>query len=304
MKKRQRFLAYTALLGNVLCWGLAIPIVKLGFDNGLTPNSFLFARMILAGLLAIPVVALLRRQSAVKKSFKLSNFLTIASIEAVGSVIALSALYLGLSRTSAVETTLISSTWPILLIFGGIIFFKEREQKSEVAGLLLALVGTFILVGRPILDGQINGHLSGNLLVFGYSLINTAYFLLAKRFYRGLNKWAVTFISFWVSTLGFGLIMATQGLSPLQFLIFDLWNFSFWPLFAIAYMATAGSILGLSLYLYGQDQIEASEASLFSYLYPVVGIPASILILHETVGALDLAALAIIVTGILIAQKR
>lgn len=69
-------------------------------------------------------------------------------------------------------------------------------------------------------------------------------------------------------------------------------------------MAIPGSILGLTLYLYGQDKIEASEASLFTYLQPAFAIPASILLLSESISLLELLATGIIITGVIIAEKH
>ncbi len=73
---------------------------------------------------------------------------------------------------------------------------------------------------------------------------------------------------------------------------------------ASVYMAIFGSIIGLTAYIKGQDGIEASEASLFTYLQPLVFIPAGILLLHETVHPLQIFAMALILFGVYIAEKR
>lgn len=264
----------------------------------------MLGRFFIAGIIALPIIFALKNRPDVKKTFKPSRVMLIVAAEVLGSVLALGALYLGLAKTSSVEANLISSTWPVILTFGGIFLLKEREQKNEYLGLFLAVIGTFILVGRPLLEGQANGHLTGNLLVLLYSVLNAAYLLLAKKYYHQLNKWAVTFISFWTSAVSIFIVSLYLNFSPLEFLTSGLWNLSAWPLVAILYMAIFGSIIGLSLYLLGQGLIEASEASLFSYLYPAIGIPASIILLGEAVSPIDIVALAIILVGVYIAEKR
>lgn len=301
---KKRLLAYAALLVNVIVWGAALAVVKRGFQDGLTPIPFLLGRFTIAGLLAIPLLLALKKSSGVKQTFRPKNLITVTALELLGSVLALGLLYLGLEKTSSVEANLIGSIWPVILTFGGILFLREKEQKNEYAGLALAVVGTFVLVGRPILDGQANGHLTGNLLILAYSVVNAVYLLLAKKYYHSLNKWAVTAISFWVSAISLFAVSTYFHFSPLQFLTFDLWHLSFWPLMAIIYMATLGSIIGLSLYLFGQGLIEASEASLFSYLYPVIGVPASVLLLRESVSLIDIVALLVILVGVYLAEKR
>jgi len=77
-----------------------------------------------------------------------------------------------------------------------------------------------------------------------------------------------------------------------------------WPTIAVVYMGIFGSILGLTLYLIGQDKIEASEASLFTYLQPIFSVPTAILLLSESVSILNIVAIIIIITGVYLAEKR
>lgn len=291
-----RKLAYAALLGNMILWGLAIPIAKRGFADGLTPGAFLLGRYLLATLCSLPIIIALRRQEDVKTTFSLKNLLTILSLEILGTVIALRLLYEGVARTTAVEASLIAVTWPILVTLGGIFFLKEREERHEILGLILAVVGTFLLVIKPLLHLGSDGNVMGNLLIVGQNLTIAAYYLLAKKFYAHLNKWAVTHVSFWVGIIGFS--------SSWQSLGTVMTAPSAWPLIAIVYMALAGSILGLTLYLIGQDKIEASEAALFTYLEPLVGIPASLLLLGESITLVEILGALVIALGVYLAERR
>ena len=296
---KTRLIAYLALLGNTFVWGLALPIVKKGFDAGLTPNSFLIGRFFLATLFSFPIIIyLFLKDSKFKKQIHLKNILKIVPLEALGTFLALFLLYQGLNRTSAIESSLIAITWPILVILGGILFFKEKEQKHELKGTILALIGTLFLVGEPLVrNSGFTGTVTGNLLVLGQNVCMAAYFLLAKKHYVGINKWLVTNITFWVGLISFGAIALISG-QPFQLAT------GFWPAAAIVYMGVFGSIIGLTLYLIGQDKIEASEASLFTYLQPIFSVPTAILLLSESISLLNIFSIAIIIFGVYIAEKR
>lgn len=301
---QNRKLAYAALLGNMVLWALAIPLAKRGFADGLTPTTFLLGRYVLAAIISLPVITLISRQSTVKSVFRLSNLLKVTLLEILGTVIVLWLLYEGVTRTTAVEASLIAVTWPIFVTIGGVMLLKEKEELHELAGLSLAIAGTTVLVAGPVANGFFTGSLIGNLLILGQNLTGAAYYLLAKRFYQPFNKWAVTHLSFWVGILGFGSIQLLQGISPITSLT-GLWtNPSPWPLIATVYMAIGGSILGLTLYLIGQDKIEASEAAVFTYLEPLIGIPASMLLLGETVTPLQIITAIIIALGVFLAEHR
>lgn len=300
VSKKSRNFAYLALLGNTVLWGLALPIVKKGYDFGLTPELFLTARMFLAALLSLPIFLLYRRDKSFTSAFKPKSLLKIIPLEFLGTVATLFLLYQGLQLTTAIDSTLITMTAPLFVVIGGIFFLRETEERHEWLGLFLALFGTMLLVIRPLLNGVINGDLTGNLYLLGQNTTLAIYYLLAKKHYHKLNKFAVTHLSFWIGGFGFLLI---GGQSPLT-IISEISNLTFWPLLAIVYMATFGSIIALTLYLIGQDRIEASEASLFAYLQPVIAIPASIILLSETISIVEIIATAIIILGVYLAEKR
>ncbi|MBU1071580.1 DMT family transporter [Patescibacteria group bacterium] len=296
---KKRTLAYLALLGNTLIWGLALPIVKKGFESGLTPTNFLLGRFFMATLFSLPIVIYLEvKHKQIRKHFTLKNILKIIPLELLGTFIALYLLYQGLNRTSAIESSLIAVTWPVLVTLGGVWFFKEKVEKHELLGLTLALAGTTLLVGEPLIRNHgFSGSLTGNLLILGQNLAIAAYYLLAKKHYAGINKWLVTHISFWIGLICFGAVALLSGESL-------MWQSGFWPTTAIIYMGVLGSILGLTLYLIGQDKIEASEASLFTYLQPIFAIPLAMILLSESIHLIEILAIAIIITGVYLAEKR
>jgi drug/metabolite transporter (DMT)-like permease len=301
---RQRKIAYLALLGNTLLWGLAIPIVKRGFMGGLTPTIFLFGRYITATAVSLPIILLIWKRPQLKKVFSFKNIPRIVLLEILGTVLALWLLYEGVARTTAVEASLIAVTWPVFVTIGGVMFLKEREERHELLGLLLALLGTTLLVVKPLLEGGINGStLLGNLLILAQNITIASYYLLAKKYYQGLNKWGVTHLSFWVGIFGFTAIALISGKLTTGYYLLDTVS-SLWPLAAILYMGIGGSILGLTLYLIGQDKIEASEAAVFTYLQPVVAIPAAIVLLNESISPLEILGALVIATGVYITEKR
>ena len=301
---RNRLLAYLALLANTAIWGLAVPIVKKGFDHGLTPNTFLTSRMIIALFSSLPLLYLFRNNKTFTKTLSLSNLTKIIPLEILGTVITLFLLYQGVLHTTSIQASLISITAPIFIVLGGIIFLKEKQEGHEWFGLFFTLIGTIILVINPLISGSFNGFLTGNLLILSQNLTLAVYYLLSKKTYHHLNKLAIVHVSFWVGTIGFTTISLFQGLSPLNSFISLLDPNNLWPLIAVLYMAIPGSLLALTLYLYGQDLIEASEASLFAYLQPIFAIPASVILLHESFTFIEVTATIILFLGVYIAEKR
>ncbi len=295
MTKRTK--AYLALLTTAIIWGAAFPIIKPSLSI-ISPYQFLYFRYLIAAPLTLPVLIYF----LYKLRPKLKTIAKITLLEFFGAPFALSILYLGLSKTSALEGSLIAATSPILITLGGIIFLKEKQEKLEWLGLALGFLGTLLLVLVPLLNGQsLTSYfsLTGNLLMLSYNLIIAFYYLAAKRLYQNIPKLFVTSLSYSISFVAFFIFLnLTQASLSLQLLQI--------PSVAIAafYMAILGSIVALTTRIYGQGLIEASEASLFSYLQGVVAIPVAYLLLNEVPSWSQLLAITIISLGVFIAEYR
>ncbi|KKS79175.1 MAG: hypothetical protein UV54_C0040G0011 [Candidatus Beckwithbacteria bacterium GW2011_GWA2_43_10] len=292
-----RLKAYLALGTMAVIWGAALPIVKPSL-NFISPYQFLYLRYLIATPLLLPVLVyyLLKLRPSLKIIVK------IAVLEFFEIVVSLPILYQGLKLTSALEASLIGGAGPVFVVLGGIVFLHEREEKREWQGLALSFLGTVILVVEPFLTGR-NNHLGfsflGNLLILAHNLTYVIYVLTAKVWYRSLPKILISAISYPVAFTGFILILyfSGQSFSPQLLTI---------PAVALAagYMAVFGSIVAWTLFLYGQNLIEASEASLFSYLQGIVAVPVAWLFLNETVSPLMILAIIIVALGVYLAERH
>lgn len=300
----KRTISYLFLSINVIVWGAALVVVKPSLDVT-TPFRYLMYRFVLASLLSVPI--LVYYASKIKKIR--AKLPVILLVELLGTTIALALLYAGLARTSALEASLLTTTSPLFVVLAGTWFLREREERHELMGLGLALIGTVLLVSLPLLlgmDSLKSLSLEGNILIMGQNIVTALYFVLAKKHYAKLPKLLVAALSFIVGAVSFILFSFWEvGFSTSAFLgavTVELQAPS--VLLAAGYMAIFGSIIGLTAYIKGQDGIEASEASLFSYLQPIVYIPLAVVILGDKLHMVQVAALVLILIGVFVAEKR
>lgn len=292
-----RHKAYIALLINALLWGIALPLVKLALPYT-TPFRWLFYRYLFAAPASLPF--LLYYWIKIKPSLK--QLITIIILELIGTVLVLGLLYAGLKLTSALNAALISNTIPIFVTLGGILWLKEKQEKREWLGLSLAIAGTTILTLEPLTAAA--GHsgsvpLLGNSLILLQSLIGAAYLLLAKTHYRSLPKLLISSLSFWLSLISFYILSLIQSPG-------SVWTDLSTPIVLVAalYMGILGSLVAATLYIYGQNLIEASEASLFTYLQPLISIPLSIWWLNDKLSPSIILGIIVIACGVYLAERR
>lgn len=229
-------------------------------------------------------------------------------LEIIGTTVSLAILYIGLDKTTALETGLITNTLPVFITIGGVLFLREKENRYEWAGLLIAFTSTVLLTLEPLFSGESLSFqsLEGNILIVVYNILTALYFLKAKRTYKKIPKFFVTTISFYVGLISFFFLSLWElrGASS-QFLNIVANDFTHIEVWGISlYMAIFGSIIGLTAYIKGQDGIEASEASILSYLQPIIYIPLSFFFLQENISLFQIVSVLFIFGGVLIAEKR
>lgn len=305
MLQNPRHRAYLALGINTLIWGAAMPLVKPTLST-ISPFEFLFYRYLLSAILLLPFLLFFLFKS--KPSLKF--LILVPLIESIILVIGHTLIYLGLDLTSSIQASLISISSPVFITLASILFLKETEERHELAGLVIALIGTLIVTIGPSYDPNhlSSGSITGNLLVFGYVLTWTAYNLLAKKTYHHLPKLFITAYGTWFATLGMGLIIFVQQPQYFQTTnliprIIDI-SYHLPSLVAILYMSILGTIIAIPAFNYGLKLIEASEATLFTYLQPLISIPLAMIWLQETINLSTIIGLALVFSGVFLAEKR
>ena len=289
--------AYLALTINAIVWGSAFAIVKPVFDY-LSPLQFLYFRFAVAGVLSLPIFL----YYYFKVHPKISYLLKVLLIELFGTALPLFILYEGLSKTSALEASLIGATGPIFVVLGGILFLRERESRREWQGLILSLLGSLVLVLEPIWNGHgLSGSgLGGNLAILGYNFLFMIYALIAKKFYKKHPPLYLGSMTYLFTAAIYGLLLAYHGQLPSLQLLYT----NSYILIHVLYMAIPGGILAFALYLYAASKIEVSEANLFTYLNGVVAIPAAYFLLGEKPSLTTLIAIAVIAYGVYRAEIK
>lgn len=292
-----RLKAYLALFTMAVIWGAALPIVKPSLDL-VSPYQFLYFRYLIAAPLTLPIFI----YYLLKLKLNRKTLLKIFALEFLGTALLLPILYEGLKLTSAIEASFLGATGPIFVILGGIIFLKEREERHEWLGMIISFLGTLILVLEPLLTGRNHTaafSFTGNLLIIAYNLIYTIYVLLAKKLYQKIPKLFVTSFSYSIALISFFLFLSffhqSTSLSLLRLAPVAI---------ASGYMAIFGSIIALTLFLFGQNLIEASEASLFTYIQGIVAIPVAWLFLNEMVSPIMILAIIIVALGVYLAERH
>lgn len=288
--------AYLALTINAIIWGAALPLTKPALSF-VSPNQFLQIRYLIAMIVMLgPLIYFIATKQFSRT--KLANIMLVESLFLIYLVL----VYSGLAQSSALQASFIINTRPILITLMGIIILREVEERHEWFGMSIAVIGTLILlIGPSFYESTTDGTntLWGNALVFAGVLVSVVYAYAVKTRYRQISMFQAQTINALMGAIAFSLInLYTNAIPDLETLT------SSSVLYPALYMGILGTPVAIGLRNLGFKQIEASEASLFTYLQPLIYIPLAVIWLQEPLQLYQVFAIFIITTGIIIAEWR
>ncbi len=298
---RERLSAYIFLFIASLIWGVAGPIIKVTLSE-FPPALFLTYRFAISA--AIALFFIIKNHTHMPKSQ--SESISILVYGFFTTTVSLGFTFLGFDNTTVVSGALITALSPLVVAIASAIFLKEVIFQRERIGIFLAFIGTMLTVIEPLLNTKtaIDGDvLKGNLymvvaLLTGVFTAIHAKILLKKT----IKPTDLTHISF---IIGFITILPILVLTTNIYEIpSKLLHASLWAHAGVWYMAILSGTVAYILSHMGQKLIEASQASLFSYLLPVWSIPISVIWLGEKVDTATIIGALLIAMGVFIAEYR
>lgn len=290
---KSRKLAYLALISAAFIWGIATPIIKYTL-RFISPVEFLYFRFLTASLIiAIPLFLRINKIRPSKK-----DWLDYLFLGFLCTPFNLFLLFTGLKNTMAIDASLISVTSPFLVAVGGAIFLKENVTKKERLGIGIAIIGTLIIIAQPFFENvnKVGTHIKGNFLVLSGTLVWVAFTLIAKK-KKHLDPFILSSFSFLIGLISFFPLFLSSPANHYSSIITH-------ALPGILFMSIFGSVIAYSAHIYGLSKIEASEATVFTYLQPIFSVPVSTIFLKEKVTIPFLIGAFIITAGVLTCGQR
>lgn len=294
-----RLRAYFQLLIVVVIWGIAPSVIKFALGE-LPPFLFLTYRFFITTIVLLPFYI-----GSKEKGLSLGKLPLLILVSILGSTLNLGLLFYGTNLTTSLDSSLISATSPILVILAGIIFLREHETAREKFGVFITILGTIFIAVQSFFEvGAAATHsVLGNTIIFLSNVAFAAYLITSKKALRE-NVPAFT-ITFWMFFIGFLtsiplIFTEMKGSEILPALL----KISLPAHLSVIYMALFSGALAYSLYQKAQKTIEASEASVFNYLPPIVTAPVATLWLHEKITIPYIIGSIVIAVGVILAEWK
>lgn len=169
----------------------------------------------------------------------------------------------GLSHTTAVNATILTTTAPVFTVLGALLLGQERPSPLKLWGIGIAAAGAIYLVGPDRLSFA-PGVALGNLLILLAMLCYAGYFLLSKPLLRQLDALtASTYIMVFalVGTLPLA-VPAVRG-ADLGAIRATTWGL-------VGFIVLFPTIIAYLLNLWALRRVSAQTVASFIYLQPLL----------------------------------
>lgn len=286
--------AYVLLMFTALFWA-GNSVVGRAIRDAVPPVALAFWRWTLALLIVIGFAwpHLRRDLPHLKRHWRITALLSLLGIAAFNTL-----LYTGLHYTTALNSLLMQSAQPPLILFLAYLMFRERTGPLQLVGVLLSLTGVAVIVTQGDLTALLALRLNlGDGLILVAVLLYSLYSVLLRHRpdVHPLSFVAVTFalgalfiLPFYVAELLAGARIKPGGATVA----------------AIAYVAIFPSLVAYLFYNRGVELIGPGRAGQILNLMPAFGAVLAMLFLGERLYAFHIAGMILIGVGIALATRR
>lgn len=279
------------MIGAEFLWGVSAPLGKMILAGGMTPLLLTDCRMIGAAIL-FWIVSLFSKNEKVMPKDLLKMF--FASL--FGIVVNQCCFIWGLSLTSPVNASIITTSLPILTMVLAAIVLHEPISRLKVGGVFIGALGALILIlgSSSVKSG---GASAGDLLVICAQLSFSCYLVFFKKLIGKyspvtLMKWMFTYASICVIPFTYG---EWTGMD---------WHTAppvvTWGALAFVVGPTFLSYLLLSL---GQKNLRPTVTAMYNYVQPIV---ASLVAVWAGIGRFTITngiAVVLVFIGVFLVTK-
>jgi drug/metabolite transporter (DMT)-like permease len=284
---------WLGLLFSVFCWGLSFPLLKIALEE-IEPITLAVIRYVIAVIpLLIFMIAKNGKNSFIKPLKE--DFWFFVCLSLVGITLPNVFQNYGMTMTSAHLSSIIQASGPVFTIIMAVILLKEAFGWAKIAGTLIALSGTFLLVTGGGLDLQ-DSTVLGNLLVlisaFSYAFSS----IMSKKILEKYDPITVATMTMFLGTLILAVFMITE--SPHQRI--PQISVNGWIL--VITLAVLPGAAALLVWYKILRTTELSRIILFIYLIPVFATAIAYVWPGEIIQPTTILFAALIVCGVLIAQ--
>ena len=286
-------LAFSSLLLGVFILSFAAIFTRIA-ENELSPSATVFNRYYIATVVLVPwqIIQLrINNSSEPNQVIKLQDW----AIFVLSSMLGTSTIFLwasSLTQTSVANSNLLHNVTPIFAVLGGWLFLGQSFDYKFLLGMLLAIIGVFIISFGDF-HSEVNS-LYGDSLALLSAVFYALNYLVREKL---RSKFSASTILLWTSLLSgcftFLITLTTET---------QLFPNSWQTWLAVICLAVLCQIIGQGLLIHNLKQFSSAFVTLLMLTEPLLTALFAFIIFAEKLSPLNWVAFIVVLIGIYIAK--
>ena len=293
LDKNRPLIAHLAMFLACAFWGLMAPVGKDAMTHGLDGLTMVTFRVVGGAVLFWLTSLFVPKEHVPKK-----DVLLFAAAAVFGLVLNQCCYTIGLSITSPVNASIVTTSMPIFAMILAAIILKEPITGKKAMGVLMGCSGALILILTSAAHASDKvGDIRGDLLCLFAQFSFALYLSLFNPLIRRYNVFTINKYMFsW----------ATLMLLPFTFyhvsgvLAKPIPTSTWWE---VAYVVCVGTFFGYILTMIGQRTLRPTVVSVYNYVQPVVSVAATLLMGIGILKPTHALAVVLVFSGVWLVTK-
>lgn len=290
----KRTLAFLAAIGATMIYGINHTLAKGVMPHYVPPIGFIFLRVSGAAILFWGISFF-----GPKEKIERKDWLRMLAAAVLGMVVNMLAFFKGLQLSTPINSSVLITISPILVVLLSALFLKERITWNKALGILLGFVGALglVLFGAEIRQDAPNIPL-GNLLFIVNATAYAGYLIVVKKL---LAKYHPFTLMKWLFTVA---IFINLPITYAEVSTIDWVNMPLRVYGVIAFVVVGTTFCTYLFNIFALTQLRASTVGAFIYLQPVLGIFFALLAGKDTLTTVKILAASLVLIGVYLASRK
>ncbi len=292
MNSSKKYPGHLALLAANVFFGLNMVVSKNLMDGVVSPWG-LSALRYLAGASAFWAMSLFLKPEKVEKK----DLLILMGAAVFGLMLNQTLFLEGLSRTSSVNASVISTTLPMVTMFISALILKEPISFLKMLGVLVGGTGAVYLIMSSGQGSGQGGNLIGDLLCFG-SAISFSWFLVVTK--PITQKYSAVTVMKWLFLFA-GVVVIPFSFNDLKAV--DLIGMTLNNGLSLAFALVFATIIPYLILPIGQKRLRPTTQSMYNYVLPIVTFIVAVVAGTDSITVPKGLATALVFLGVYIVTR-
>lgn len=289
-----RVLALLAATAASAIYGINHTIAKDLMPTVIEPYGFIVLRVGGAAILFWAISIFYPSEKIDKKDWP-----RIVACACFGMVINMLMFFKGLSLSTPINSSVVITLSPVLLLILSALFLKERITLRKAIGISMGLAGALVLIlfGLKIQPNAPNIPL-GNLLFIINATSYSIYLIIVKPLVSKYSSITLMKIFFLFA------ILINLPIGFTEFTAVDWFNLPFDAIWKLAFVVIGTTFLTYLFNIYALKQLSPSTIGAFIYLQPVLAVLFAVLLGADTLTPIRIVAAVLIFLGVYLSSRK